>query len=184
MADLELKVTADTSQAQRAINRLEKSLANLSNTMNTFTAGKAGKGLNELSNSLEKISQANTKLNTKGLNSLLKVQSNLANKSGNVAMATRSMSSAFSGLVPHINRANRSTKGFVSSIGMFYAKFFLAIRAVRGLGNAIKSSMGMLETYNYFDNVIQTLSKKQVESMGDIGTESAKAYYDSFYKEY
>lgn len=183
-SDLQLRVTADTSQAQRAINRLEKSLANLSNTMNTFTGGKAGKGLNEVSNSLKSISEANTKLNTKGLNSLLKVQSNLANKSGNVAFATRSMSSAFSGLVPHINRANRTTKGFVSSIGMFYAKFFLAIRAVRGLGNAIKSSMGMLETYNYFDNVIQTLSKKQVESMGDIGTESAKAYYDSFYKEY
>lgn len=183
-SDLTLKVTADTSQAQRAINRLEKSLTNLSNTMNTFTGGKAGKGLNEVSNSLKSISEANTKLNTKGLNSLLKVQSNLANKSGNVAMATRSMSSAFSGLVPHINRANRSTKGFVSSIGMFYAKFFLAIRAVKGLGNAIKSSMGMLETYNYFDNVIQTLSKKQVESMGDIGTDSAKAYYDSFYKEY
>ena len=183
-SDLTLKVTADTSQAQRAINRLEKSLTNLSNTMNTFTVGKAGKGLNEVSNSLKSISEANTKLNTKGLNSLLKVQSNLANKSGNVAFATRSMSSAFSGLVPHINRANRSTKGFVSSIGMFYAKFFLAIRAVKGLGNAIKSSMGMLETYNYFDNVIQTLSKKQVESMGDIGTDSAKAYYDSFYKEY
>lgn len=183
-SDLTLKVTADTSQAQRAINRLEKSLTNLSNTMNTFTGGKAGKGLNEVSNSLKSISEANTKLNTKGLNSLLKVQGSLANKSGNVAMATRSMSSAFSGLVPHINRANRSTKGFVSSIGMFYAKFFLAIRAVKGLGSAIKSSMGMLETYNYFDNVIQTLSKKQVESMGDIGTDSAKAYYDSFYEEY
>lgn len=183
-SDLQLVVTADTSKAQRAINRLEKSLANLSNTMNTFTGGKAGKGLNEVSNSLKSISEANTKLNTRGLNSLLKVQSSLANKSGNVAFATRSMSSAFSGLVPHINRANRSTKGFVSSIGMFYAKFFLAIRAVKGLGNAIKSSMGMLETYNYFDNVIQTLSKKQVESMGDIGTDSAKAYYDSFYEEY
>jgi len=184
MADLELKVTADTSQAQRAINRLEKSLANLSNTMNTFTAGKAGKGLNELSNSLEKISQSNTKLNTKGLNSLLKTQNGLAQGSYNVARSTRSLSSAFDGLIPRIGKANRTTKGFVSSIGMFYAKFFLAIRAVRGLGNSIKSAMGMLETYNYFDNVIQTLSKKQVESMGDIGTDSAKAYYDSFYKEY
>lgn len=184
MADLELKVTADTSQAQRAINRLEKSLANLSNTMNTFTAGKAGKGLNELSNSLEKISQSNTKLNTRGLNSLLKTQNGLAQGSYNVARSTRSLSSAFDGLIPRIGKANRTTKGFVSSIGMFYAKFFLAIRAVRGLGNSIKSAMGMLETYNYFDNVIQTLSKKQVESMGDIGTDSAKAYYDSFYKEY
>lgn len=184
MADLELKVTADTSQAQRAINRLEKSLANLSNTMNTFTAGKAGKGLNELSNSLEKISQANTKLNTRGLNSLLKTQNGLAQGSYNAARSTRSLSSAFDGLIPRIGKANRTTKGFVSSIGMFYAKFFLAIRAVRGLGNSIKSAMGMLETYNYFDNVIQTLSKKQVESMGDIGTDSAKAYYDSFYKEY
>jgi predicted lipid-binding transport protein (Tim44 family) len=184
MADLELKVTADTSQAQRAINRLEKSLANLSNTMNTFTAGKAGKGLNELSNSLEKISQSNTKLNTRGLNSLLKSQNGLAQGSYNVARSTRSLSSAFDGLIPRIGKANRTTKGFVSSIGMFYAKFFLAIRAVRGLGNSIKSAMGMLETYNYFDNVIQTLSKKQVESMGDIGTDSAKAYYDSFYEEY
>ena len=122
MADLELKVTADTSQAQRAINRLEKSLANLSNTMNTFTAGKAGKGLNELSNSLEKISQSNTKLNTRGLNSLLKSQNGLAQGSYNVARSTRSLSSAFDGLIPRIGKANRTTKGFVSSIGMFYAK--------------------------------------------------------------
>ena len=187
MADettLSLKVTASTAQATKAIDKLEKSLEKLSATMNGFAQGKSGAGLTALSNSLDKISQANTKLNTRGLNSLLKTQNGLAQGSYNVARSTRSLSSAFDGLIPRIGKANRTTKGFVSSIGMFYAKFFLAIRAVRGLGNSIKSAMGMLETYNYFDNVIQTLSKKQVESMGDIGTDSAKAYYDSFYKEY
>ena len=271
MADLELKVTADTKTATNAINRLEIALTKLSQTMSTFSSGNSAKYLNELSASFEKFSTAGSNLNSKGMNSfarlikqisassnlnlkeldglsktlanisyvsseinskginsinrlfttisassgklnskelselskslerisnssaninarginnLIKTQDKLSEKSVKVSSSTISLSSAFSRLVPHIHGANRATKGFVSSIGMFYAKFFLAIRAVKGLGNAIKSSMGMLETYNYFDNVIQTLSKKQVESMGDIGTDSAKAYYDSFYKEY
>lgn len=271
MADLELKVTADTKTATNAINKLEIALTKLSQTMSTFSSGNSAKYLNELSasfekfsaagsnlnskgmnsfarlikqisassnlnlkeldglaktltnisyvsseinskginsinrlfttisassgklnskelselsKSLERISNSSANINTRGINNLLKTQDKLSEKSVKVSSSTRSLSSAFSGLVPHIHRANKATKGFVSSIGMFYAKFFLAIRAVKGLGNAIKSSMGMLETYNYFDNVIQTLSKKQVESMGDIGTDSAKAYYDSFYKEY
>lgn len=271
MADLELKVTADTKTATNAINRLEIALTKLSQTMSTFSSGNSAKYLNELSasfekfstagsnlnskgmnsfarlikqisassnlnlkeldglsktlanisyvsseinskginsinrlfttisassgklnskelselsKSLERISNSSTNINARGINNLIKTQDKLSEKSVKVSSSTISLSSAFSRLVPHIHGANRATKGFVSSIGMFYAKFFLAIRAVKGLGNAIKSSMGMLETYNYFDNVIQTLSKKQVESMGDIGTDSAKAYYDSFYKEY
>lgn len=89
-------------------------------------------------------------------------------------------SNLFGRLSSAIKGANKSSKGFVSAIGMFYAKFFLAIRAVKGLGRAIVSAQDYIEDFNYFAVAMQKVGEDSRENWKEAGYESAQAYADSF----
>ena len=69
------------------------------------------------------------------------------------------------------SKATKSTASLASAFGKFYASYFLVIRGVKALGKAIKSSMDYIETYNYY-NVI----------MDKIGTEFGGEWKGTAYK--
>lgn len=105
---------------------------------------------------------------------------NLAGNGSRVSSASRAMQNGLNRYSLGAKTATRHTKSLASSIGMFYAKCFLAIRAVRALWRAISSSMDYVETVNYFDAAWGQVASKAVGDWKKSGYESAEAFYNSF----
>ncbi len=89
-------------------------------------------------------------------------------------------SRAISVLKDRFSHTNRQTKGFVSTIGLFYAKMFLVIRAFKWLGSAVKKSMDYIEEFNYFNVTMGKIAKEWQKDFSKYGYESAEAYASSF----
>lgn len=105
---------------------------------------------------------------------------NLASQGNRVGTATRSMVSGFN----TSHKALRSTKNYfnnlTSAIGKFYARYFLAIRAIKKLWTAIESSMNYVETYNYYSVAIRKIGEQYGNMYRQFGYESAEEYKNSF----
>lgn len=86
----------------------------------------------------------------------------------------------FKSLIPGMNKANKSAKGFVSTIGLFYAKFFLAIRAFKGIGASINSAQDYIEEFNYFNVALNKVGQDSAKQFKKAGYDSAEAYAESF----
>lgn len=82
-----------------------------------------------------------------------------------------------------MNKTRKSAKGLASAIGMFYAKWFIAIRGIKKLMQSVEQSMNYIETLNYFNSSFgQVATNANLNSWKELGYESANAYYDSFAK--
>lgn len=109
---------------------------------------------------------------------------NLSSQNNRVNISSRSMNSGLTGVRRTMDRTTRSTRGLVSAIGMFYARFFLLIRAFRSLGRAIKSSMDYIENLNYFNKAFsQVASKADLSAWKELGYKSAQEYGSALQKE-
>ena len=116
---------------------------------------------------------------------LANAMANLASQSGRVRAVTnqhgiigniRNIGHAARGIRPHIH-------GLASAFGRFYASCFLAIRAIKGLWQAITKAMDYIEVVNYFNaSMEQLVSKVDLSKWEELGYESAEAYAESFGK--
>jgi len=113
---------------------------------------------------------------------LVKALSQISNQGVRINAATGGLRSNFGSLIPMMNRTRKSTQSLASAFGMFYAKFFLLIRAVRGIWSSVKSAMDFIEVYNYFDASIGQITEKAASDWKEAGYESAEAYYDALYE--
>ena len=94
--------------------------------------------------------------------------------------AVKSLANGFKSLIPNINSATKSSKGFVSQIGMFYAKCFLVIRAFKQLGKAITSASDYIEEFNYFNVAITKIADENKKNYKQYGYDDAESYAESF----
>ena len=97
----------------------------------------------------------------------------------NVSVLSK-LGNAFKKLIPGMNRANKSSKGLASTFGMFYAKFFLVIRAIKALGNAIGSAQDYIEEFNYFSVALDKIGRDSAGQFREAGYNSAEEYARSF----
>lgn len=109
---------------------------------------------------------------------------NLARNGSKVSSASNSISKGLNKTTVSARNAGATFKGLASTIGMFYAKWFLIVRGIKEMWQAVDSSMDYVETYNYWS---VALGKVQNEYGGDwerwserLGVQSAEAYADSF----
>ena len=107
---------------------------------------------------------------------------NLASNGSKVSSASQAMKNGLNAYSGSVGRAKNSTKGLVSQIGMFYAKWFMVIRGMKELWKATESSMDYIETLNYFDAAWGQVADAGVKSWEKSGYESAEAYAESFSK--
>lgn len=107
---------------------------------------------------------------------------NLASNGSKVSSASRAMVNGLNTYSRSAGRAGKSTKGLVSQIGLFYAKWFMIIRGMKSLWKATESSMDYIETLNYFDAAWGQVADAGVKSWEKFGYESAEAYAASFSK--
>ena len=153
-------------------------------------------GRNTVTNAITNLPQLTTQLNnlmttlskapTVSSNTIQMTNAlaNLASQGNKVGSASRSLNSGLASTRRSMNHTTRSTRGLASAIGMFYARFFLLIRAIRKLGSAIKASMDYVENLNYFNKAFsQVASKADLSSWKELGYKSAEAYGQALQKE-
>lgn len=104
----------------------------------------------------------------------------LASNGSKVSSATKGVANGLRTYQYAADRAHKSSKNLASSIGMLYAKFWVFMRAFRGLWKSIESSMDYLETVNYFDSAMGQIADNAEETWKQAGFDSAEAYADSF----
>lgn len=144
-----------------------------------------GAAVLRLLNNLKSAPQLNTNLaNTiQGLGNLAQSGGRVSVATGNASNGTSRLGNALKGLKDRFSSATKSSKGLVSQIGMFYARMFLVIRAIKFLGKSVKSSMDYIETLNYFNAGFgQVAENADLKSYAKMGYKSAEEYYNSFSK--
>jgi hypothetical protein len=113
---------------------------------------------------------------------LVKALSQISNQGVKINASTSGLRTNLNSLIPSLNKVNKHTKSLASTFGMFYAKFFLLLRAVKGVWSAVKSAMDFVEVYNYFDASIDQITQKATGDWQEAGYDSAEAYYDALYE--
>lgn len=151
---LEVKVSASASSANAQLDKLIANLEKVSSTLN---------GINT-----SKLSSIGTGFNT------------TAKSANSATTATSKLNSRIGGLSSSLSKAHSKTHSLASAFGTFYANCFLAIRAVKKLGNAIESSMDYVEAYNYFNVTMQKIGSEFSSQFEKYGYDSAESYADSF----
>lgn len=171
------KVVEGIAKLANAGKRVGETVANLD---------KLGKGVMNLLKKLQNAPQINSNVaNTiQGLGNLASSGSRISTVSDRASTSTKKLGNALSSLKDKLKSAHKSSKGFVSSIGMFYAKFFLVIRAVKKFGQAIGSAQDYIEEFNYFSVALDKVGKDSANQFKKAGYNSAEEYAGSFRKRF
>lgn len=123
---------------------------------------------------------ANIASTLQGLGNLAVSGSRISTISDSASVRTTRFGNALRVLKDRLTGANKASKGFVSNIGMFYAKAFLLIRAVKKLGGAIGSAQDYIEEFNYFSVALDKIGKDSASQFKEAGYSSAEEYAKSF----
>lgn len=171
------KVVEGIAKLANAGKRVGETVANLD---------KLGNGVMNLLKKLQNAPQINSNVaNTiQGLGNLASSGSRISTVSDGASTSTKKLGNALSSLKDKLKSAHKSSKGFVSSIGMFYAKFFLVIRAVKKFGQAIGSAQDYIEEFNYFSVALDKVGKDSAKQFKKAGYNSAEEYAESFRKRF
>ena len=171
------KVVEGIAKLANAGKRVGETVANLK---------KLGNGVINLLKKLQNAPQINSNVaNTiQGLGNLASSGSRISTVSDRASTSTKKLGNALSLLKDKLKSAHKSSKGFVSSIGMFYAKFFLVIRAVKKFGQAIGSAQDYIEEFNYFSVALDKVGKDSANQFKKAGYNSAEEYAGSFRKRF
>lgn len=171
------KVVEGIAKLANAGKRVGETVANLD---------KLGNGVMNLLKKLQNAPQINSNVaNTiQGLGNLASSGSRISTVSDRASTSTKKLGNALSSLKDKLKSAHKSSKGFVSSIGMFYAKFFLVIRAVKKFGQAIGSAQDYIEEFNYFSVALDKVGKDSANQFKKAGYNSAEEYAGSFRKRF
>lgn len=171
------KVVEGIAKLANAGKRVGETVANLD---------KLGNGVMNLLKKLQNAPQINSNVaNTiQGLGNLASSGSRISTVSDRASTSTKKLGNALSSLKDKLKSTHKSSKGFVSSIGMFYAKFFLVIRAVKKFGQAIGSAQDYIEEFNYFSVALDKVGKDSANQFKKAGYNSAEEYAGSFRKRF
>lgn len=148
-----------------------------------------GNGVKQLLTTLSSAPAVNTNLANmiQGLGNIASsgsrtgtVTNNLANGMSRTSSGAWKATKAFHKLHDMIKKTNKSSNGLASSIGMFYAKFFMVIRAVKSFGKSIKGAQDYIEEFNYFSVAMDKIGQDSARQYKKAGYKSAEAYAKSF----
>lgn len=114
---------------------------------------------------------------------IVSMTSALASLAGTGASGNKAMSNLGKGMENYgssADKAKKKTFNLTSAIGSFYAKCFLAIRAVKTFANAVKSTSDYIEAFNYFAVAFNRVGEDWGHQFEKYGYENAESYAKSF----
>lgn len=142
---------------------------------------KLATAMNQLMTSLSNAPQV-----SRNLIEMTNALANFSQSSGRISQITSQSKTTFSNFASNANAAQKSFKGFAYYFGKFYASYFLAIRAFRKIGDAIKLSSALTEvqnvvtmTFGQMTDMVEEFSKSSIKNFG-LAELSAKQYASRF----
>lgn len=180
-------VSQETSELTNAIARLASAGTRTKQTADNldYLAKKVKDFMRSMQN-VPKVSQGTTQLLT-AIGNIASAGSragsalnSISVNGGNTTNVLTRLGNGFKSVAARMLGFNKESKNIASSIGMFYAKFFMVIRGVKALGGAIGSMQDYIEEFNYFSVALDKVGKDSASQFKKAGYDSAEAYADSF----
>ena len=169
---------------------------------NAMQVGELARNLSKLGNKGVSNAITNIPLLANAMRSLMATLSNAPKVSQNLIDMTNALSTLASqgtrintasrSMQTGLNRTNtsakRASKGFgslTSAIGKFYAKYFLVLRAVKGIWKSVESTADYIEAYNYFNVAMGKIGADWKDYFNEelgkkLGISTAEEYANSF----
>ena len=166
-------ISAQTISFAQAIGTLANAGAKTATTANNLVA--LGNSLKQLIVTLSDAPQVN-----QNIIQMTNALANLASQGGKVGTASKSMVNGLNKTRTAVKQTKTSVTGLASAFGRFYASFFLVIRAVKKLRDAIGLTSEYIESFNYFTVAFEKVASDWKYDFEKYGKENAQAYADSF----
>lgn len=154
----ELSGFANISKQSAEITQLTASISKLGSKSASYAAD----NIKNLGNALKEVM---TTLSSapKVSNNIIQMTNALANLSqqgSRVGSASRSLVTGFSNTTKSIKRTRSGFKGLASTIGKFYATYWMVMRAVGKLGSAVDLASQLTEVQNVVDTTFGNMTSK------------------------
>lgn len=182
-------IDAGTSSVVSSISKLatagskaettSKNLSSLADSVLDFMrkltkAPNVSSGTVSLMNSIGNLAAAGSK--ARGIFSNFSVGGSSSSKS------ISNLSKSFKDLTSKLKIFNKEGKNFAQTAGLLYARFFMLIRAIKGIGKSIDSATGYIEEYNYFNTTFEKIAEENKNDFAKYGYNDAEEYAESFQK--
>lgn len=154
----ELSGFANISKQSAEITQLTASISKLGSK----SAGYAADNIRNLGSALKEVmtTLSNAPRVSNNIIQMTNALANLSQQGSKVGSASRSLVTGFSNTTKSIKRIRSGFSGLASTIGKFYATYWLVMRAVGKLGSAVDLASQLTEVQNVVDTTFGDMASK------------------------
>lgn len=154
----ELSGFANISKRSAEITQLTASISKLGSK----SAGYAAENIKNLGSALKEVmtTLSNAPRVSNNIIQMTNALANLSQQGSKVGSASRSLVTGFSNTTKSIKRTRSGFRGLASTIGKFYATYWLVMRAVGKLGSAVDLASQLTEVQNVVDTTFGDMASK------------------------
>lgn len=154
----ELSGFANISKQSAEITQLTASISKLGSKSASYAADNIknlGSALKEVMTTLSSAPKVSN-----NIIQMTNALANLSQQGSRVGSASRSLITGFSNTTKSIKRTRSGFKGLASTIGKFYATYWMVMRAVGKLGSAVDLASQLTEVQNVVDTTFGNMTSK------------------------
>lgn len=154
----ELSGFANISKQSAEITQLTASISKLGSKSASYAADNIrnlGSALKEVMTTLSSAPKVSN-----NIIQMTNALANLSQQGSRVGSASRSLITGFSSTTKSIKRTRSGFKGLASTIGKFYATYWMIMRAVGKLGSAVDLASQLTEVQNVVDTTFSNMTSK------------------------
>lgn len=154
----ELSGFANISKQSAEITQLTASISKLGSKSASYAADNIrnlGSALKEVMTTLSSAPKVSN-----NIIQMTNALANLSQQGSKVGSASRSLVTSFSNTTKSIKRTRGGFKGLASTIGKFYATYWMVMRAVGKLGSAVDLASQLTEVQNVVDTTFGNMASK------------------------
>lgn len=154
----ELSGFANISKQSAEITQLTASISKLGSK----SAGYAAENIKNLGSALKEVmtTLSNAPRVSNNIIQMTNALANLSQQGSKVGSASRSLVTGFSNTTKSIKSTRSGFRGLASTIGKFYATYWLVMRAVGKLGSAVDLASQLTEVQNVVDTTFGDMASK------------------------
>lgn len=154
----ELSGFANISKQSAEITQLTASISKLGSK----SAGYAADNIRNLGSALKEVmtTLSNAPRVSNNIIQMTNALANLSQQGSKVGSASRSLVTGFSNTTKSIKSTRSGFKGLASTIGKFYATYWLVMRAVGKIGGAVDLASQLTEVQNVVDTTFDDMASK------------------------
>lgn len=154
----ELSGFANISKQSAEITQLTASISKLGSK----SAGYAADNIRNLGSALKEVmtTLSNAPRVSNNIIQMTNALANLSQQGSKVGSASRSLVTGFSNTTKSIKSTRRGFRGLASTIGKFYATYWLVMRAVGKIGGAVDLASQLTEVQNVVDTTFGDMASK------------------------